>query len=90
MGIMSRHIQADRKTKRLSYRRAFRAGLRPHVPEQAEELNISLGSTSLKDPTAARRYALANATSDRGLMDELGLAEGRETLSSRNYHSSRV
>lgn len=47
MGIMAKHIQQDKRTGRLMYRRAFPADLRSYIPGNLRELKRSLGSTSL-------------------------------------------
>jgi hypothetical protein len=61
MGYMVRHIQADPKTGRLSYRRAYPAHLRPFIPKQPRELKASLGARSPNEPEALRRHAKAQA-----------------------------
>ena len=65
MGIYVKHTQIDRKTGRLSYRRAFPSDLRPYLPKKLSELKRSLGATSLADPKPAARYAKAQLEYER-------------------------
>ena len=76
MGIVAAHVVADKRTGRLSYRRAFPAELRPYVPKQVRELKRSLGASSLKEPSALRIYAEAQAEYDRIVQAARRKAEG--------------
>ena len=64
---MARHVETDRKSGILSYRRVYPAPLRPFLPKHAVELKRSLRSRSLSDPEAARRYAGFQAEYERNV-----------------------
>ncbi len=76
MGIMTKHLQRDSRTGRLSFRRAYPPELREFIPKQPRELKRSLGATSLHDPEAAKRFSLANAEYDRTVEAARLKAEG--------------
>jgi hypothetical protein len=59
MGASVKYLQRDKKTGRLSYRRAFPAHLRPYIRKAPRELIKALGASSLDDPQAASRFVAA-------------------------------
>lgn len=61
MGVMVQYLQADKKTGRLSYRRAFPSALRPYVAGSPREFVRSLMVRSIKEAGAGERYAKAHA-----------------------------
>ncbi|KPL68300.1 hypothetical protein SZ64_09320 [Erythrobacter sp. SG61-1L] len=62
---MTKHLQRDPRTGRLSFRRAFPDELRPFIPKQPRQLKRSLGAKSLHDREASRRFAEAQAEYER-------------------------
>lgn len=64
---MTKHLQRDLRTGRLSYRRVYPVELRPFIPKQPRELKRSLGAKSLQDREAALRYALINDEFERNV-----------------------
>ncbi|WP_434781437.1 DUF6538 domain-containing protein [Aurantiacibacter hainanensis] len=60
---MTKHIERDKRTGRLSYRRVFPAELRPFVPSR--EVKRSLKAKTLSDPEAQRRFSEAEAEYER-------------------------
>jgi integrase len=67
MKVVMQHLQRDRKSGLLSYRRRFPQDLVPFIPSQGSnglgrlELKVSLRSPSISDPIARARYAEAEA-----------------------------
>lgn len=58
---MTKHLQRDTRTGRLSFRRAYPGELRPFIPKHPRELKRSLGATALRDREALARLADAQA-----------------------------
>ncbi|GEM_PF-1405132 len=63
MGVMTKHIEKDKRTGRLSYRRVFPAELRPFLPSR--EVKRSLKAKTFSDPEAQRRFHEAQAEYER-------------------------
>lgn len=61
MGVMVQYLQADKKTGRLSYRRAFPSALRPHIVDNPREFVRSLKVRSMGETGAGERYEKAHA-----------------------------
>lgn len=76
MGIMASHVQKDKKTGRLSYRRVYPEHLRPFIPKQPHQLKRSLASTSLKDREALSKLADAQAEYERTIQAAQRKADG--------------
>lgn len=77
MGVMTEHVQADKNTGRLMFRRAYPANLRSFVPGNRRELKRSLRAKSLKDPEAQRLLSEAEAQFDRDIVLATKAAAGR-------------
>ena len=61
MGVIVRYLQADRKTGRLSYRRAYPSALRPHIAGNPREFIRSLKVRSMGETGAGQRYEQVHA-----------------------------
>ncbi|WEK45782.1 MAG: hypothetical protein P0Y56_12180 [Candidatus Andeanibacterium colombiense] len=72
---MTRHVERDRRSGRLSYRRVYPAPLRPFVPRQTRELKRSLGADRLT-PEALSILADAEAEYERTLQAAQRKAKG--------------
>jgi hypothetical protein len=70
MKVVMQHLQRDRKSGLLSYRRRFPKDLVQFIPSQGSkglgrmELKVSLRSADISDPGARARYADAEAQFD--------------------------
>lgn len=71
MEVVMQHLQRDRKSGFLSYRRRFPLELVPHIPSKSPtgrgrtELKVSLGSASAGDAEARKRYEQADQEFER-------------------------
>lgn len=61
MGVIVQYLQADKKTGRLSYRRAFPAAMRPHIAGNPREFVRSLKVRSMREAGAGQRYEQVHA-----------------------------
>lgn len=84
MEVVMQHLQRDKKSGYLSYRRRFPLELVPHIPSKSPtgrgrtELKVSLGSANASDPKARERYEQADREFDR-------IVERARRLASRSY-----
>ncbi|MDZ7282275.1 hypothetical protein N4G62_09575 [Sphingomonas sanguinis] len=59
LSVEYQHVQADRRSGRLSYRRVYPPELRPFIPGSPTELKRSLAGTDLSNPATVARYSEA-------------------------------
>lgn len=59
LSVEYQHVQADKRTGRLSYRRVYPPELRPYIPGSPTELKRSLAGTDLSNPATVARYSEA-------------------------------
>jgi hypothetical protein len=66
MDVVMQHLQRDKKSGLLSYRRRFPTELIPYIPSKSpngkgrSELKVSLGVRDMKEPGATGRYSQAD------------------------------
>jgi integrase len=95
------HIEVDKKSGRLSYRRVYPEPLRPHIPGHPVQLKRSLGATRpVKNPEVIERYLQFDAEWERNvrrarhILSGTGEALSTETITflaetfARDWHRS--